>query len=458
MTIAPSSNQTADENAGTVTFLPHQLDALYSKSKFLVLTGGAGSGKSFVALEKCIACASIYHDATIVIVRKTRESLVSSVGIQLENILERDPNVVHQKSKNRFYFKKTGSYIILAGLKDDRQRSALLSIGKKGSVDLIWVEEATQLSGDDLKLLLSRLRGKAMGFRQLMVTTNPGSPQHYIYRYIIANDKVRDKTVIHSRADMNPHIPEDYVEWLRSQDPSSTFYKRYWLGEWVAAEGAVYPQWTPDIHICDPFEIPEWWIVMRAVDYGFRSPASVLWAAINPLSGDIYIFQELYQTELTANDLAPLINHHTKHEITSTVTDRDPAANQILNENGIPTDEPDKDKLGNIDRVKKYLDNAIKRHRDGNLKPYEHPALYVFNNSLIAEDEKLVAKKHPLRLADEMLAYEWEPPKEGKETIADKPKDEYDHAEDALGYLLAHIEAGGLVGFGAMDILDDIWD
>jgi hypothetical protein len=64
-------------------------------------------------------------------------------------------------------------------------------------------------------------------------------------------------------------------------------------------EGQAFPEWSPDVHVCEPFAIPESWPRMRAVDYGYAVPYTCLWGARSP-AGRIYVYRETYETRMTA--------------------------------------------------------------------------------------------------------------------------------------------------------------
>ena len=72
---------------------------------------------------------------------------------------------------------------------------------------------------------------------------NPGNPGHWFKKNWI--DKAKEKNLIYLHFDMNDNLSlsEKIKERYRSMY-SGVFYKRYVLGLWVAAEGAVYEQFS----------------------------------------------------------------------------------------------------------------------------------------------------------------------------------------------------------------------
>ena len=65
-------------------------------------------------------------------------------------------------------------------------------------------------------------------------------------------------------------------------------------GDWRHFEAAAFAEWDVDRHVVDSFQVPQDWAVIRAMDWGFKSPYAVLWLAQNPESGEIYVVDELY--------------------------------------------------------------------------------------------------------------------------------------------------------------------
>lgn len=72
--------------------------------------------------------------------------------------------------------------------------------------------------------------------------------------------------------DDNPFLAPSFVDSLKRQYVG-LFFKRYILGLWVPAEGAVYDMFDPDRHVVGDKQLPviERWISL-SVDHGTRAP------------------------------------------------------------------------------------------------------------------------------------------------------------------------------------------
>ena len=112
---------------------------------------------------------------------------------------------------------------------------------------------------------------------------NPAGPEHWFYKEWIR--KAEEKRALHLRFTMednpalSPAVRARYERMFRG-----TFYQRYVLGEWAAAEGLVY-----DFFQADAMAFARWRI---SCDYGTRNPASFgLWGE---LDGIWYRVREFY--------------------------------------------------------------------------------------------------------------------------------------------------------------------
>lgn len=216
-----------------------QIAPWQDRSSVLLLTGAAGGGKSRVAGEKMHAYCLRYPGATAVIGRKVKASMAAGTMLFMRRkVIGHDPNVRFIDSpKSRFEY-KNGSILQFVGLQDEDARENLRSIGQDGAIDIFWGEEATQFEEEDHNAVTARMRGKAAPWRQILYTTNPGPPLHWIYRRLI---QAKEASVYYSSARDNPHNPADYLASLETL--TGVDYERLVLGKWVQAEGIVYDTW-----------------------------------------------------------------------------------------------------------------------------------------------------------------------------------------------------------------------
>lgn len=218
--------------------LPWQVEPWRDKSDTLLLTGSAGGGKSRLAGEKLHAYCLKYPGSTALVLRKVRASMANSTLLFLSrHVIGKDPRVKHRMSDFRFEY-ENGSILAYGGMKDDDQRERIRSIGQSGGLDIVWMEEATQFEEGDYNEVLARMRGYAADWNQIILTTNPDAPGHWINIRLIQGGEASS---YFSSALDNVHNPEHYHETLKKL--RGVQYRRLVLGEWTEGSGAVIDTW-----------------------------------------------------------------------------------------------------------------------------------------------------------------------------------------------------------------------
>lgn len=408
--------------------LPWQEKPYEDQSKILLLTGSAGGGKSRVAAEKIHRNMLRYPGATGLVVRKAREFVTkSAVQLLHRKVMVDDHRVKINKSSSYFEY-TNGSLLFWGGLKDDNQREAIRSMGQDGAFDFIWVEEANALSERDYLELLSRLRGTAADWRQLMLTTNPDSPMHWIKRRLIDDGEA---TVYRSSAKDNPNNPDDYIDTLEML--TGVQYQRLVLGKWVAAEGQVYDDFNEEIHIIEPFDIPADWKRYRSIDFGYRNPFVCQWWALDH-DDRLYMYREIYMTGRTVKEHAEQINRLSEGErYVATIADHDASDRATLRENGISTIAARKDVRVGIEKVQQRL----------KVQPDGLPRLFYVQGALVEKDTTLEAANKPTCTVQEYPGYVFPDTKQHKNEDENPVKVD-DHGLDDTRYMVMEIDKGGI--------------
>lgn len=296
--------------------LDWQLSPMRDKSLVMLLTGSGGGGKSRTAAEKVHAFLMKYPGATGLIGRKTREAANRScVPMMWESVIGGERSgVVFNRSDVIFKY-PNGSTLYTGGMKDEGQREAIRSIGGKGALDIIWFEEANKLTYEDHQELKVRLRGTAAPWLQLIYTTNPDAPGHWINQKLILG---REASVYTSSAQQNPHNAAAYLSILATL--TGTQKERLVDGKWVQGEGVVYGTFSilpPDSNVTTEAEYNPAWPIVWGVDDGYAvgagkgtdsyHPRVFLLGQYTP-QGGINIFAEYYATlEVEEKSLANVL-------------------------------------------------------------------------------------------------------------------------------------------------------
>ena len=241
--------------------------------------------------------------------------------------------------------------------------------------------------------LASRLRTTNPNLETyLRCTANPGGvgAQWVKKRYVEASEpnttfKGKDgltRKFIPALLQDNPYLAED-GEYERMLQSLPAVQRRQLLeGNWDVAEGAAFAEFTPDVHVIPPFELPSWWERIKGIDYGYAAESCCLWAAIDPDDKTIIIYRELYRKGLTGDALGDTITQMEENEIKSIPGVLDTAAwsrtgytgptiGEILVNKGHKLRRADKNRIAGKTQIHEHL-----RQREGTGRP----RLQIFSN------------------------------------------------------------------------------
>jgi len=274
--------------------LPKFYPLFENQSRFLVLVGGAGSGKSHFAAEKTLVrLVSEPGPHRFVIVRKVARTLRASCFRLLNDYITRWGWLKYfnvNKSDLDITFLPTGAQIMFLGMDDPEK---LKSIEQPTG---FWLEEATELEADDLEQINLRLRGEMPNYKQIVLTFNPVSINHWLKtRFFDCEPSDRVTTMRTTYLD-NQFIDAAYraeLEDLRLRNPS--WWTIYGRGEWGVMEGLIY---NPPIIGPWPESFDE---TFYGLDFGFNNPTSLI--RVDMKDAGAYLTEDLYETGLTNADL-----------------------------------------------------------------------------------------------------------------------------------------------------------
>ena len=105
---------------------------------------------------------------------------------------------------------------------------------------------------------------------------NPEGPYHWFYREWILKAQARSALYLHFTMDDNPGL-SPAIRRRYERQYTGTFYRRFVLGEWCAAQGLIYDFFQEGDYVRPVPEGPmEQWRV--SIDYGTSNPCSMgLW-------------------------------------------------------------------------------------------------------------------------------------------------------------------------------------
>jgi PBSX family phage terminase large subunit len=150
----------------------------------------------------------------------------------------------------------------------------------------MYIDEGTLIPEDFWTQALARL---SVPGSKLFATTNPAAPSHWLRKKYLLRARETGLRNWHFTLDDNPALDPEYVAWLKSTY-TGLWYRRYILGDWCFAEGAVYDMWDERAHVVTQLPpIAEWLCV--AVDYGTTNPLHALLIGVG-VNNVLYVVAE----------------------------------------------------------------------------------------------------------------------------------------------------------------------
>lgn len=219
------------------TNVPKFRDLLFCRSRYLVLMGGGGSGKSVFAGRKILERCSTEKNHRVLVVRKTEKSISLSCFAQLkEQAQEYYPDQIKRitSSPMRVIF-TNGSEIVFSGLDNVEKLKSIRGI------TMIWIEEASEITEYDFNQLDIRLRDETPYYKQIIITFNPVSITHWLKARFFDKTDQRATTSRSNYKD-NPFLPAEAIQTLEAfRESDEYYYTVYCIGEWGVTGRTVFP-------------------------------------------------------------------------------------------------------------------------------------------------------------------------------------------------------------------------
>ena len=297
-----------------------QVQFLKSTALYCGYGGARGGGKSHAVRIDAVRGALKYPGIKILIVRRRYTDLQGNYVEPLNKILP--STIAEYNSQLHQYYFINGSTIKLGHFQSYGQAADEYQ-GQE--FDWIFMDEATQFTEQEFRLLGGCLRGVNSIPKKFRLTMNPGGIGHrWVKRLFIdrqfktdcANPEENENPddyefiqalVTDNTALMKSNGGKQYLAMLSSLPENIRNAHRY--GDWDALGGNYFPEFQTATHVCEPFVIPPSWARYRAFDYGLDALA-VLWFAIAP-NGRVYMYRELKKSGLIVSDAAQEILSNT---------------------------------------------------------------------------------------------------------------------------------------------------
>lgn len=282
-----------------------------TNDRFIIATGGRGSGKSFSITSWILLLMLAEEGHTILFTRYTMTSAhLSIIPEFLEKIELLGKENEFDITKDSIENKTTGSKILFKGIRTSSgdQTAALKSLNGVTT----WVlDEAEELMSEKIfdKINLS-IRAKNKQNRVILIL-NPATKNHWIYKRFFLDNEVEpgsntsknNVTYIHTTyLDNIKNLNESFVteiELLKDSNPEK--YETTIMGGWMNRhDGVVFKDWGQIANVP-----PEAEIVGYGMDFGTTHPTTLV--GVYKYDGKIILDEMLYQSNMKPSLIAETV-------------------------------------------------------------------------------------------------------------------------------------------------------
>lgn len=305
-----------------------QKEFMLDHHKHVAFGGSRGGGKSFAVREKAIILCCKWPGIKCMIVRKTYPELIANHVDPMKAMLRvgtQDAIARYNASEKEMRF-VNGSKILFRYCNSESDVDRYQGT----EVDILFLDEATQLSEAQIKKLTACVRGTNGYPKRIYYTCNPGGQSHGFIKRLFIDRKFEEGedpdeySFIASSLFDNKILMATNPDYLKQLEALPPKLRDAWLyGRWDVFQGAYFEEFreTPDpqachdagitveeaavshrwTHVIEPFDIPKEWKIYRSYDWGYGKPFSCAWWA-QDYEGCLYRILELYGCTNTPNE------------------------------------------------------------------------------------------------------------------------------------------------------------
>jgi len=249
-----------------------------------ILQGSVRSGKTWISLVLwAFWVATMPEDKQYLMVAKTLTSLRRNCLDLLQSLVGTSNFAYSLPRKEAKLFGRT---IFLEGVNDARAETKIRGLTLQGA----YCDELTLFTEDFFTMLLSRLSDKGA---RLIGTTNPDIPTHWLKENYLDRESELDLLTLKFTIDDNPFLDPEYVENIK-REYTGAFYSRFIKGDWVRAEGLIYPMFDKGLHVYNHEIAPSNVEYAISVDYGTSNATVALYWCLSYIEKIAYCMGEYY--------------------------------------------------------------------------------------------------------------------------------------------------------------------
>ncbi len=391
----------ADFRRHVKTKSPAFVPLFKDSSRYQVAWGGAGSGKSHIVARKILYRMVKEKDQPhkFLIVRKVNRTIKRSVFTLFRNIISKwglyeefDVNLTDLT----ITYTPNGAQLMFTGMDDPEKLKSI------EGVTGVWMEEATEFTQEDFEQLDLRLRGETRYHKQIILTLNPISEQHWIKR-VFFDDPIDGAFTLKTTYLDNSFIDEDYKMVMENKKKTNPrYYNIYALGNWGTAEGLIFSNVR---HAPIKLEEVMHLDCVQGLDWGYTNdPTAFHTSYVDTKNKKIYIYDGFYEKGMSNEDIAFKLKEMKAHK------------------HGIIADSSEPKSIARLQALGVKISGAAKG-KDSVNSGIDHLLGY-----------EIVVNTHLVEFMTEFNNYVWEVDKEGKQL--NKPVDDFNHFIDSLRYAM----------------------
>lgn len=318
----------------TPLYFDHVFGAQYDA---VVEIGGRYSAKSYNSqIEEACNLASKENYKLLIIQELDKGSSDGYYAGLVDKIeqFEHTPAYNITESSTKITNKINGNTVLFRGYKTDQQKKDVKNIDQ---VTKIVVEEGEWVTFDDFLALIQQLRGKVKEDRRLDILLNPVNEYCFANEHLVQTtpDKVIEyfpnskrpkvfekhfnidtvdeegkpkKLQIKVLVVLSTHFDNPYltgiqraaIEIYRDTDPEK--YKQLGEARFIKSGGSFFKEFDKNIHVIEPFVIPNDWYIYTTMDYGLDMLAGYRIAL--DYNGNMYVTREVHEPNLIISSAA----------------------------------------------------------------------------------------------------------------------------------------------------------
>ena len=371
--------------------------------RYEIVWGGAGSGKSHIVARKILyrLLKESHVKHNFLVIRKVDRTIKRSVFALMKNIISiwglLDDFDINLTDKTMVY-KPTGSQIMFSGLDDVEKLKSI------EGVTSIWGEESTELSQEDFEQLDLRLRGNTGALKQITLTLNPISEQHWIKK-VFFDDPIEGVFTLKTTFLDNHFIDDEYKMVMENKKKTNLrYYNIYALGNWGVADGLIFNNVTTRLIKPDEVQGLEY---VQGLDFGYTNdPSAFNQTYIDMKNKKILVYDGFYRKGMSNAEIAQEIKTLLGHRHLTTADSSEPKSIDYIKTKGV------------------NIRGAMKG-----------PGSISTGIDFLLEFE-IIVNAHLVEFMVEFSNYCWATDKDGKAT--NKPADDFNHFIDGLRYACEH--------------------